>query len=267
MFRTLLACVLSLPLLMGCATTLQSQEPLRVAAAPPPTVSAVVFVANGAGDSRTASQNLADVVACTRSPLQIQTVHWTTGHRRIVADQVDQCNHLAQGRRLAEEVIAYRKANPDRRICLVGQSAGSAVILSAAELLPPDSIDRIVLLSPSVSTGRDLRPALAASREGIDHFYSKRDRWVLGLGMRIVGTTEGGRLAAGRVGFRPILCDSTDAALYARLRQYPWDRSVAWTGNRGRHFGNMEHQFLCTYVLPMLDVPPPAVMQTSQATR
>jgi hypothetical protein len=121
-------------------------------------------------------------------------------------------------------------------------------------LLPPNSIDRIVLLSPSVCTGHDLRPALEASREGIDLFRSDEDRWVLGLGMRIVGTTDGDcREAAGRVGFKPIVHNPTDAALYAKLRQHSWDPNVKWTGNNCGHFGNLEPEFLRAYVLPLLD--------------
>jgi pimeloyl-ACP methyl ester carboxylesterase len=227
-----------MPLLTGYATS-------------PPRAAAVVFVADGAGDFRTASHNLSCVVAETRVPLQVQTVHWSTGYKRVIADQVNRANHVAQGQRLAAEVLAVRERDPKNRICLLGHSAGCAVILSAADCLPPNMVDRIVLLSPSVSVGHDLCPALEASREGIDHFYSKKDRWVLGLGMRIVGTTDGGRLAAGRIGFRRPLCNPTDE-LNAKLRQYPWDRSVIWTGHRGRHLGNLEPVFLRAYVLPML---------------
>jgi pimeloyl-ACP methyl ester carboxylesterase len=213
----------------------------------------VVFVANGAGDGRSASQNLSDVVAEARAPIQVQTFAWSTGYKRFVADQADRENHLAQGRKLAAAVLAYRDAYPNRRIYLLGQSAGGAVVLAAAEALPPGSIDRIILLSPSVCTGRDLRPALAASRAGIDHFYSNNDRWVLGLGMRIVGTTEGDcRVAAGRVGFTPIIHNSVDAALYAKLRQHAWDANAAGADHDGRHFGNLEPRFLREYVLPLL---------------
>jgi pimeloyl-ACP methyl ester carboxylesterase len=252
MFRPLLACVLSM-LMLGCATTQQRRDPYRVASAPTARVSAVVFVANGAGDSRSASQTLSEVVAETSARLQIETFVWSRGYKRIVADQVDHENHLAQGRRLAGEVIAYRQAYPNRRICLLGQSAGGAVVLSAAELLPQNSIDRIILLSPSVCTGHDLRPALRASREGIDLFHSNKDRWILGLAMRIVGTTEGDcRVSAGRVGFQSIVNNPTDAALYAKLRQHPWDSSLTWTGHNGDHFGNLEPKFLRAYVLPLL---------------
>ncbi|MBI2803877.1 MAG: hypothetical protein HYX68_02720 [Planctomycetes bacterium] len=240
-------------LLTGCATARQGRGPYRVASPPAAPISGVVFVANGAGDSRTASQNLAAVVAQTAAPLKIETFAWSRGYRRFVADQVDEDNHAAQGRRLADAVLAHRQAFPNRRIYLVGQSAGGAVVLNAVKSLPPSSIERIVLLSPSVCTGLDLRQALTVSREGIDLFHSERDRWVLGLGMRVVGTTDGAcRVAAGRVGFKTIVTNPTDAALYSRLRQHPWNASVTWTGHNGGHFGNLEPKFLRAYVLPLL---------------
>lgn len=247
--RSTFACFLIL--LSGCAASRQA----RYAPLPAPTAPAtgVVFVANGAGDSRTASQRLAALVAETRAPLHIETFAWSHGYRRTFADQMDGDNHALAGRRLAEPVSAYRRAFPDRRICLVGQSAGGAVVLSAAECLPPNTVDRVVLLSPSVSEHYNLRPVLLASREGIDHFHSKRDRWILGLGMRIVGTTDGDRQpAAGKNGFRPMLRHPEDAILYTRLRQHPWHAGLRVTGHYGNHFGNLEPEFLRMHVLPML---------------
>ena len=74
-------------------------------------------------------------------------------------------------------------------------------------MLPPDSVDRIILLAPSVCTSYDLRPALRTARHGIDVFYSTEDRVILGLGMRIVGTAEHDcDIAAGQVGFSPVIC-------------------------------------------------------------
>jgi pimeloyl-ACP methyl ester carboxylesterase len=217
----------------------------------------VVFVANGAGDSRSASDNLARVVAETHTPLQVETVLWSRGSGRYVLDQMDGDNHQRHARALAVQVCAYRQAFPGRRVYLVGHSAGCAIVLSAASSLPPDSIERVILLSPSVCTSYDLRPALRASRQGIDSFHSQEDRWVLGLGMRMFGTTEEGcRIAAGRVGFASVLEDAGDVALYSRLRQHPWDPSVTWTGNDGGHFGGFQPEFLRAYVLPLLACPP-----------
>jgi pimeloyl-ACP methyl ester carboxylesterase len=250
MFKPFIAGVLCV--LTGCAASQQSRDFYRAAAAPTASVSAVVFVANGAGDSRAASKNLATAATAASAPLQVEGFRWSHGDNRVLADQIDQDNHRAQGRRLAALVIAYRQAHPSRRVYLLGHSAGGAVVLSAAEWLPPNSIDRMVLLSPSVCTDYDLRPALAASREGIDHFYSKLDRWVLGLGMRAIGATDGDcGVAAGRVGFQSYAHTVTDAALYAKLRQHPWDLSAQWTGHYGGHFGNIEPRFLRHYVVPL----------------
>jgi pimeloyl-ACP methyl ester carboxylesterase len=213
----------------------------------------VVFVANGAVDFRTLSQSLTRVVTSTGAPLQIKTVEWSLGYRRYVADQVDHVNHLVQGRRLAAEVTAYRANYPDRQIYFLGHSAGCAVLLAAAESLPQDSVERMILLATSVCENYDLRPALRTCRSGIDAYHSNRDRWILGLGVRIVGTTEGGcRSAAGLHGFTPFIANSQDAALYTRLRQHPWDPVVEWTGHDGGHFGNNQTAFLRAYVLPLL---------------
>jgi pimeloyl-ACP methyl ester carboxylesterase len=213
----------------------------------------VVFVANGSGDFQTVSENLTQVFEASGTPLDIATFAWSHGYGRMLLDHVDHCNHLEQGRCLALQVAAYRQANPDRRIFLIGHSAGCAVILAAAELLPSGTVDRIVLLAPAVSDAYDLRPALLVARSGIDVFHSSRDNFILGACMLIVGTADGAtRTAAGRCGFTPITSSPTDAVLYAKLRQHPWDPAVEWTGHSGGHYGSNHAEFLSAYVLPLL---------------
>jgi pimeloyl-ACP methyl ester carboxylesterase len=220
----------------------------------PPTVPprAVVFVANGAGDFRTITASLSEVVAERRVPLPVETVTWSRGSGRYVADQIDHANHLAEGRRLACQVADYRQACPDRKVYLIGYSAGCAVILAATEQLPPDSVERLILLAPSVCVCYDLRPALRGAR-GIDVFYSAEDRWVLGAGTLIVGSSDRGcRTAAGQYGFKPVVESVGDGELYAKLRQHPWEPGVQWTGNDGGHYGYNRTDFLGAYVLPLL---------------
>jgi pimeloyl-ACP methyl ester carboxylesterase len=213
----------------------------------------VVFVANGSGDFRIVTANLSRVVAETATPLRVETLVWSHGYGRYVTDHVDHANHLAQGRLLAARVAAYRRACPEGRVYLIGHSAGCAVVLAAAEVLPPDGVDRIVLLAPSVCVSYDLRPALRTARGGIDVFHSSDDTVVLGLGVGIVGTAEGGcRTAAGQYGFTPVLACPADGALYGKLRQHPWDPAVAWTGHAGGHYGTNQAAFLRAYVLPLL---------------
>jgi hypothetical protein len=82
---------------------------------------------------------------------------------------------------------------------------------------------------------------------------SGRDRVILGLGVRVVGTAEHAcRTAAGQCGFTPVLACPEDAALYGRLRQHPWDPVVQWSGNNGGHYGSNRAGFLRAYVLPLL---------------
>jgi pimeloyl-ACP methyl ester carboxylesterase len=249
--RTLLAGCL-LPLLTGCWGACYRADAARAVPSVPNPVG-VVFVANGSGDFRTVSRNLSQVVAETAAPLQIETCAWSHGYLRYAFDHIDHSNQLEHGSHLAAQIAAYRQACRGRRIYLIGHSAGCAVVLAAAELLPPDSIDRIILLAPSVCTTYDLRPALRTARSGMDVFHSSRDRFILGLCMKLVGTADRScRTAAGQVGFTPILSCPADAALYGKLRQHPWDPAVEWSGHHGGHYGNNEAAFLQAYVLPLL---------------
>ena len=241
-----------LSFLPGCCVPGNLTQTYRPNLTPATAPVGVVFVANGAGDFRTVSNNLSQVIAENHIPLDIQTFGWSVGYRRYIADQVDHDNHLAQGQLLAAQVYSYHQAYPARRIYFLGHSAGCAVLLAAAELLPPDSVDRMVLLAPSVSQYYDLRPALRAARLGVDVFHSDEDRIILGLGMQIFGTAErASRTAAGRTGFTPVIVCPTDAALYAKLRQHPWHPVVEWSGHDGGHFGSNQTGYLQAYVLPL----------------
>ena len=216
----------------------------------------MVFVANGSGDYRTLSANLSQVVAETATPLQVETVTWSHGRWRFLADHLDHGNHRTQGRHLATQVIAYRQSYPGRPVYLVGHSTGCADILAAAEGLPVDGVERVILLAPSVCVSYDLRQALRSARAGIDVFHSSEDIAILGLGMGVLGTAEGGcRSAAGLRGFNPVIACAADVALYKKLHQHPWSPAVAWSGHDGGHYGSNEPGFLRAYVLPLLRSP------------
>ncbi len=222
---------------------------------------AVALVANGAGGFNAASTSLQRTVEADGLPLEVETFDWTHGHLRVLADQVDRGHALEEGAELARRVCAIGQAYPGVPVSLVGHSAGCAVVLAAAQSLPPGSVHRIVLLSPAVSADHDLRPALACARCGVDSFYSKSDLFYLGLGVVLLGNADRDRTAAaGRVGFRlPPACPA-DEALYAKLRQYPWEASLGPTGNLGGHYGTYQPGFLRAVVLPLLlpgDIPPP----------
>ena len=249
--------LLLLPLAaLGCATTHQALH------APAPCCGAggVVFVADGAGNTAGLSAALREAVAAEQLPLCVETFDWSYGPYRYLADEVDSRHAREAGARLAARVAAYRQDYPYGKVYLVGHSAGSLAVLTAAEHLPPAGVERLILLAPAVSSRYDLRPALCTARLGIDVFTSARDWAVLGLGVGLIGTTDRHwGAAAGRVGFTPVIEAPGDAALYAKLREHPWDPCVAWTGNAGGHFGTYEEpRYLHAYVLPLLAREEPA---------
>jgi pimeloyl-ACP methyl ester carboxylesterase len=242
-------CLPLLVLLSGCAGLPKPVE----SRAPPCAARGVVFVVDGAGSSQIASHSIATVTDELCLPLHVRSFDWTHGRGLGLADVVDVDYARCQGQQLADEIRRYRWAYPTVPIYLVGFSAGSTVALTAAESLPTDTLERIVLLAPSVSAGYDLRAALASARQGVDVFTSERDRFYLGLGTAVLGTSDGKRqAAAGRVGFCPPALSAGETCLSGRLRQHPWDPSVAWTGNEGGHSGSLRAQYLRAYVLPLL---------------
>jgi hypothetical protein len=215
--------------------------------------SALVLVADGAGNFQEASRSLRQTAQQEGLPLAIQTFEWSHGRFRILADHVDRQHLLCQGQQLAQVVACQRQRDPHRPIHLVGHSAGADVVLIATEHLPPGSIDRVVLLAPAVSCCHDLRPALRCARQGVDVFYSERDTAYLGLLVGVLGTTDRYRSpAAGRVGFHPCFQCPEDPVLFSKLRQHPWHPCLSWTGNRGGHFGAYQPCFLRFFVFPLL---------------
>jgi pimeloyl-ACP methyl ester carboxylesterase len=235
--------------LSGCATVPAEVRPRTSLFAP----RGIVFVADGAGGGEATSVALHRALEEERVPLAVETFKWSHGYARYFADQRDREYARERGRELATLVAAYRGSFPNNQIYVVAHSAGACVALDAAEALSPGSIDRIVLLSPSVAADRDLRPALRAVRDSLDVFCSREDWFYLGIGTGVVGTVEGPfRDAAGRVGFRPKMESSDDIALYCKLRQHPWNRAVAWTGNQGGHYGGHADKYLRAYVVPLL---------------
>ncbi len=216
----------------------------------------LVWVVDGAGDLKGCSGALAHANMLAGNPFELSAFPWSHGYRRLLLDQIDWRHAKEQGQRLATAIQARKEREPGRRVVLVGHSAGCAVILAAADVLPPDALDRAILLAPSVSTGYDLRPALASAKEGLDVFCSRKDWVALGFVVRVVGTTDtGSGAAAGRVGFQPRGEVARDPATCAKLRQHFWSAELAWTGHTGGHHGMHSPAFVQTYLFPLFGAP------------
>lgn len=243
---TALVAALTLP---GCMMTRQ------VVHRPEPGVAyrGVVFVLDGAGGFQATSNALRTALQEEGVPLWVEAVDWSHGFGRVLADQIDQDHTRCAGQHLACRIAAYRQQYPGAEIHLMGHSAGTAVVLAAAEALPPDTLNHVVLLAPAVSAHYDLRPTLRSARNGIDVFFSGRDRGFLGLWTSLIGTADRRwQPAAGRVGFQPQGVNPEDFVLFSRLRQHPWHPCLSWTGNQGGHYGSYKDGFLHAYVVPLL---------------
>lgn len=216
----------------------------------------LVWVLDGAGDLKGCSNALSDANLQAGNTIELTVFPWSHGYRRLLLDQIDTSHAKAQGQRLATAILERKQREPDRRMVIIGHSAGCAVALAAGDCLPPDSIDRVILLAPSVSTGYDLRPSLWASREGIDVFCSKKDWVALGFVIRVVGTTDDrSAFAAGRWGFQPRRGSELDTVQHAKLRQHFWTAEQAWTGHTGRHHGTHAPAFIHAYLFPLFGAP------------
>ncbi len=213
----------------------------------------VVFVADGAGDFRAASQAVERVVQAEGLRLCVEPIIWSHGYGRVFIDQIAREYASERGRCLAIELQRRREAQPGIRIYLLAHSAGSRVVLAAAEAMPPESIERIVLLGPSVQTAYDLRCALRATRRSIDVYYSpEKDQYLKGAAvLAAVFHCEFSR-RAGQIGFTPVIESEADAKLYSKLRLIPWDPSFEEAGNRGGHYGGYQPEFLKEIVLPLM---------------
>jgi len=221
----------------------------------------VVFVANDAMGSASLYDNLREALNETRTCVIAQNVNWTRfiEPRKNYSDRDGQ---RAAAYRLSCTVLAIRKDAPAARIVFMGHGSGTAVVLAAAEMLPPASIDRIYLLASSLSPCYYLKPALCASRCGIDAFYSREDGGLESL-EETIGSTDGHfGPTAGRVGFAvprlPVFLGTDkqktlnpDVQLYANLRQVRWNMEMTGVG-QGGHTSFLRLRFLRNDIVPQL---------------
>jgi hypothetical protein len=212
----------------------------------------ILFVVNGSNDDYTISESMDLIVSYKKLPLQVETIAWCR-YGKATWDHADYEAQMAGAKNLAVMIQTYRAQCPHSDIYLLGHSAGCHVVLEAAAKQPPDTLERIALMAPSVSNHYDLRPALRASRRGIANFYSMQDS-IVSLGAEMLGTADRrwGK-PGGETGFCPPPPNCPDAALYLKLRQYYWHEGLArTTGHLGGHRGFTRAGFLDACVLPLL---------------
>lgn len=216
---------------------------------------ALVLIADGVGGFDLTSYGLRHVVGRRGGPQLVQPVAWGHGWGRWHADLSNVANQRAGARAVAERVLAWRAAHPDRPAFLVGKSGGTGIIVMALEELPEGSVEAAFLLASALSPAYDLTRALRAVGREMVAFWSPLDVIILGAGTWLFGTMDRVHtVGAGLVGFRPPAgLDAAGLDLYRRkLRQVRWSREMMITGNLGGHAGTDHPAFLRRYVVPLL---------------
>lgn len=189
-----------------------------------------------------------------RQSHEVRRFYWSHGFGRWLRDLQDFRHFQAKTEELAREVRTILAREPNRRIYLVAHSGGTGIAVGAAELLPPDSLERLVLLSSALSPEHDLRDALRACRGGIVSYHSRYDYLFLHWGTSQFGTIDRHyQPSAGYMGFVvPEQLAPRDRKLYTRLIQVPWNPRMIWQGNFGNHLGPVQPTFLAGEVAQWL---------------
>jgi pimeloyl-ACP methyl ester carboxylesterase len=184
----------------------------------------VVFIVGGVGGVDPVQTWAQVALPLADVPHEVRVFDWQHGKFRVLRDLQDTRRLAQKGAELAEAVRAIKKDDPHCPVFLVGHSAGAAVVLAAAAELPPETLYRIILLSPAVSPAYDLRPALRATRGEVVVFHSPLDLFVLCWGTSTFGTTDRYYVpAAGMAGFQPPDdLDEEGKKLYERVVQSRW---------------------------------------------
>ena len=215
---------------------------------------ALVLIADGVGGFDLTSFGLRHVVGQMGGPQRVRAVTWGHGWGRWHADLSNVANQRAGSRAVADLVLAWREAYPDRPAFLVGKSGGTGIAVGALEMLPEGSVEAVVLLAAAISPTYDLTRALRAVVREVVVFWSPFDLFILGAGTWLFGTVDRVHtVAAGLVGFQvPANLNDSGQAQYRKLRQIRWSTELMASGNLGGHAGTDNPAFLRRYVVPLL---------------
>lgn len=136
-------------------------------------------------------------------------------------------------------------------VTIIGHSAGAGVTVGALSRLPAGkTVDRVVLLHPSLSPKFDLAPALARIRTSLTVFHSERDTGFLKWRTGSFGTYDGVKTtAAGNCGFD---LASLSPELRAKVKQIPYEQRFEQLDNDGGHFSPTSRRFVEQMVAPLV---------------
>lgn len=215
----------------------------------------VLFALDGIGGMQIAPLMMRRALRQTNAPIGTILFDWhCTPRGEIFSDLMWLKRNRLMGAQLARKLLAFRRAHPAARIHLTAFSGGAGIAVFACEhLADKDIIDTLLLGCPALSPSYNLAPALRAVRRCYA-LISHRDRFLLGIGTTIFGTTDrcfGS--AAGRLGFSvPEGTVSADLSMYERLGQIQWIPSLRADKHYGGHTGWVSTAFLRRHLVPIL---------------
>jgi pimeloyl-ACP methyl ester carboxylesterase len=182
----------------------------------------VVYLVGGIGRMILLGPSARYALARAGVDYELRVCPWQHEKGGELRDLLDKPYLLQKSVDLANEIRALRESQPHRPVYLIGHSAGCGVVVYAAELLPAQSVERIILLAPALSPTYDLTQALRATKREIVAFNSCLDPTLHCT--RLFGTVDGVYcIAAGVHGFtRPAYLDADGQRCYERLVQIPW---------------------------------------------
>jgi hypothetical protein len=211
----------------------------------------IIIAMDGVGGTGIMPQTLGLAMKMAGTDISVQKFFWTHGLGRPLRDLQDRENIENKSLELLE--LLQRLNGEGCSVQVVAKSGGSIVAVKALEKLPPSSVVSLVLLSPAISPGYDLSPALRAVEKKMFCFYSNHDRVYLSLGTSMFGTSDGVRgKSAGCVGFLAPADESAEPEQYSKLEQVPWHPSMLARLHIGMHLGNSMLPWLLKYVVPVL---------------
>ena len=185
---------------------------------------------------------------------QYEIFDWV-GTRRGFRALFGEAENRRQARRLAEHIIALKRANPGQPLVITAHSGGTAVVAWALEVLPEvrsaagagepaqPLVDGVILIASGLSPSYDLSPMLREVAGRVFHLSSNADNFILGAGTLVFGTLDREfGVAAGKTGFR-VPAEAAEAEAYERYVEVPYDRAWAEMGHYGDHEGMMSAEF------------------------
>lgn len=215
----------------------------------------VLFVLDGVGGFQFAPLLIRRALRELEEPLPTVLFDWQFGLTgEIWTDLMWLRRNRVMGAKLARRIMVFHRRHPQVAIHLFACSGGAGIGIFALEQLRGRvNIETLILACPAISPTYNLGPALKSVQRGYA-LISEGDKWILGLGTSIFGTTDRRFCsAAGRVGFAiPDSATEHDRDAYRRLREIRWTPQMKAEGHFGGHTMWASMPFIRKHLMPLV---------------